>query len=53
MRAFKDMLGACFDPSEGLPIRFEDIFECEEWEGRTDLRVSKAKELAELMEDDN
>lgn len=53
MRAFKDMSGACFDLPEHLASRFEDIFEYEERERRTDFRVSRAKELPELKEDDN
>ena len=53
MRAFKDMSGACFDVPDVASERFEDIFEYEEKERRTDFRVSKAKELPELKEDDN
>ena len=53
MRAFKDMSGACFDVPDTLAQRFTDIFEYEEKERRTDFRVSKAKELPELKEDDN
>ena len=53
MRAFKDMSGACFDVPDHFAERFADIFEYEEKERRTDFRVSKAKELPELKEDDN
>ena len=53
MRAFKDMSGACFDVPDQYAERFGDIFEYEEKERRTDFRVSKAKELPELKEDDN
>lgn len=53
MRAFKDMSGACFDLPEALAHKFADIFEYEEKERRTDFRVSKAKELPELREDDS
>ena len=53
MRAFKDMSGACFDVPDQLSERFEDIFEYEQNERRTDFSVSKAKELPELKEDDN
>lgn len=52
MRAFKDMSGACFDLPEALAERFEDIFEYEERERRTPFRVSRARELPELREDD-
>lgn len=53
MRAFKDMSGACFDIPVDLAGRFEDIFEYEERENRRcDFRVTKAKELPELKEDD-
>ena len=54
MRAFKDMSGACFDLPVNMAQRFEDIFEYEERENRRcDFRVTKAKELPELKEDDN
>ena len=52
MRAFKDMTGACFDVPSELAQRFEDIFRYEETERRVDFRVSRAKELPELKEDD-
>ena len=52
MRAFKDMTGACFDVPSDIAQRFEDIFKYEESERRVDFKVSRAKELPELKEDD-
>jgi len=52
MRAFKDMTGACFDVPSNIAQRFEDIFKYEEQEKRVDFKVSRAKELPELKEDD-
>ena len=52
MRAFKDMTGACFDLPSEIAQRFEDIFKYEESERRVDFKVSRAKELPELKEDD-
>ena len=52
MRAFKDMTGACFDVPSEIAQRFEDIFKYEESERRVDFKVSRAKELPELKEDD-
>lgn len=52
MRAFKDMTGACFDVPSNVAQRFEDIFKYEESERRVDFKVSRAKELPELKEDD-
>ena len=52
MRAFKDMTGACFDVPSEYAQRFEDIFKYEESERRVDFKVSRAKELPELKEDD-
>ncbi len=52
MRAFKDMMGACFDVPSDYAQRFEDIFKYEESERRCDFKMTKAKELPELKEDD-
>ena len=52
MRAFKDMTGACFDVPSDYAQRFEDIFKYEEAERRVDFKVTRAKELPELKEDD-
>jgi len=52
MRAFKDMTGACFDVPSDIAQRFEDIFKYEESERRCDFKMTRAKELPELKEDD-
>lgn len=52
MRAFKDMTGACFDVPSDIAQRFEDIFKYEESERRVDFKLTRAKELPELKEDD-
>ena len=46
------MTGACFDVPSEIAQRFEDIFKYEESERRVDFKVSRAKELPELKEDD-
>ena len=52
MRAYKDMTGACFDVPSDYAQRFEDIFKYEESERKVDFKVTRAKELPELKEDD-
>lgn len=52
MRAYKDMTGGCFDVPSDIAQRFEDIFKYEESERRVDFKVTRAKELPELKDDD-
>lgn len=52
MRAFKDMTGACFDVPSEVAQRFEDIFKYEEAERSCDFKLTRARELPELKEDD-
>ena len=52
MRAFRDMTGACFDVPTDYAQRFEDIFKYEETERQCDFKLTRARELPELKEDD-
>lgn len=53
MRAFKDMIGACFDVPSNIAVHFEDIFKNIMEERRANYQVYRATELPELKEDDN